>query len=153
ILILMSLLGAFYPAIDLAAGEKERGTLETLLTTPVPAREIVAGKFLTVALVGLAAAALNLASMLLTFQYAAFQFASVVEISFRLPLSTVLLVLLFLVPLAVFFAALFLGMALRAQSFKEAQNALTPVQLAAILPTILPTIPGIPFSYGLALVP
>ncbi|HEU0052243.1 MAG TPA: ABC transporter permease subunit, partial [Longimicrobium sp.] len=62
ILILMTLLGTFYPAIDLAAGEKERGTLETLLTAPVPAREIVAGKFAAVAAIGMAAAIVNLLS-------------------------------------------------------------------------------------------
>ena len=73
LLILMTLLGTFYPAIDLAAGEKERGTLETLLTAPVPPGEIVAGKFLTVALIGVVAAALNLGSMLLTFQTGLFR--------------------------------------------------------------------------------
>ena len=57
LLIVMTLLGTFYPAIDMAAGEKERGTLETLLTTPVPPRQIVVGKFLAVALIGVAAPA------------------------------------------------------------------------------------------------
>lgn len=153
ILILMTLLGAFYPAIDLSAGEKERATLETLLTTPVPAREIVAGKFITVTVIALCAAILNLASMLLTFQFAAFQFGGAIDIQFSLPASTILLVVLFLVPLAVLFAAIFLGMALRTQSFKEAQNTLTPVQLASMIPMMLPLIPGIPFSYAVAVVP
>ena len=153
LLILMTLLGAFYPAIDLSAGEKERGTLETLLTTPVPPREVVAGKFLTVALVGISAAVLNLFSMLLTFRYAAVQFAEAADMQVSLPWSTVLTVVLFLIPLAVFFSAVFLGMALRAQSFKEAQNTLTPVQLASILPMTLPMVPGIPLTYPLALVP
>lgn len=153
LLILMTLLGAFYPAIDLSAGEKERGTLETLLTTPVPPREVVAGKFLTVALIALTAATLNLVSMLLTFQLAAFQFASAMEIQLSLPWTTLVLVLLFLIPLVVFFSALFLGLALRAQSFKEAQNTLTPVQLASMIPMMLPLIPGIPLSYAVALVP
>src|SRR5690606_40143053 len=58
-----------------------------------------------------------------------------------------------LVPLTVLFAALFLGIALRAQSFKEAQNALTPVQLASMIPIMLPIIPGMPLNYALALVP
>jgi hypothetical protein len=76
---MMTLLGAFYPAIDLAAGEKERGTLETLLTAPVPAHEIVAGKFAAVTLIGMAAAAANLVSMLLTFQSGLFRFGPVLE--------------------------------------------------------------------------
>jgi len=152
LLILMTLLGAFYPSIDLAAGEKERGTLEPLLTTPVPAREIVAGKFLTVTVIALCAATLNLASMLLTLEYAAFQLASA-DVQFSLPLGTIALVLLLLVPLAVLFSALFLGLALRAQSFKEAQNTLTPVQLASTVPMMLPLIPGIQLDYAIAVVP
>ncbi|HEX7243651.1 MAG TPA: ABC transporter permease subunit/CPBP intramembrane protease, partial [Longimicrobiaceae bacterium] len=153
ILIVMTVLGAFYPAIDLAAGEKERGTLETLLTAPVPAREIVAGKFAAVAVIGFAAAALNLGSMLLTFQSGVFRFARSAGLSFTLPLSAVLVVLAVLVPLAVLFAALFLGIAVRSQSFKEAQSALTPVYLASFLPALLATMPGIAFTPGVAVVP
>ncbi|HEY0023523.1 MAG TPA: ABC transporter permease subunit/CPBP intramembrane protease [Longimicrobium sp.] len=153
ILVMMTLLGAFYPAIDLAAGEKERGTLETLLTAAVPAREIVAGKFAAVALIGIVAAAANLLSMLLTFQSGVFRFARAANVRFTLPLESAALILLALVPLAVLFSALFLGIAVRAQSFKEAQNALTPAQLAAILPVLVVTLPGIDFTPALAVVP
>jgi sodium transport system permease protein len=153
LLILMTLLGAFYPAIDLAAGEKERGTLETLLTAPVPAREVVAGKFVAVTLIGMAAATVNLVSMLLTFQSGLFKIAKAAHVEFTLPWSTALLVLVGLVPLAVLFSALFLGIAVRSQSFKEAQNALTPVQLASTLPILVITLPGIDFNAALAAVP
>jgi sodium transport system permease protein len=152
ILVMMTLLGAFYPAIDMAAGEKERGTLETLLTAPVPAHEIVAGKFAAVALIGLAAAVANLASMLLTFQSGIFRFPGA-DIRFTLPGGAALLVFLALIPLSVLFAATFLGLAVRAQSFKEAQNALTPAQLGATLPLLIVTLPGIDFTPVLALVP
>lgn len=153
ILVLMTLLGTFYPAIDMAAGEKERGTLETLLTAPVPAAEIVAGKFAAVALIGMAAAVANLLSMLLTFQSGIFRMGAGVDLQFTLPPGAVLLVFIALIPLAVLFSATFLGLALRAQSFKEAQNALTPAQLAATLPLLLVTLPGIDFTPALALVP
>jgi sodium transport system permease protein len=153
ILVLMTLLGTFYPAIDMAAGEKERGTLETLLTAPVPAAEIVAGKFAAVALIGMAAAVANLLSMLLTFQSGIFRMGAGMELRFTLPPGAALLVFIALIPLAVLFAAAFLGLALRAQSFKEAQNALTPAQLAATLPLLLVTLPGIDFTPALALVP
>jgi sodium transport system permease protein len=153
VLILMTVLGAFYPAIDLAAGEKERGTLETLLTAPVPAREIVAGKFAAVATIGFAAAALNLGSMLLTFQSGLFSLQAAGVAEFSLPLSSVLVILAVMVPLAVLFAALFLGIAVRSQSFKEAQNALTPVYLVSFLPAILATMPGIGFTPATAVVP
>lgn len=153
ILVLMTLLGAFYPAIDMAAGEKERGTLETLLTAPVPSREIVTGKFLAVALLGITAAMVNLLSMLLTFQSGVFRFGRAANLQFSLPWGSALLVLVGLVPLAIFFAALFLGIAVRSQSFKEAQNALTPVQLAVIVPVMLVGLPGIDATPLIAALP
>ena len=153
LLILMTLLGTFYPAIDLAAGEKERGTLETLLTAPVPPRQIVVGKFMAVALIGVVAAALNLASMLLTFQTGLFQLGGSLDIEFALPWGSVLLIFVTLIPLALLFGSLFLGIALRSRSFKEAQTTLTPVYLLVMLPALLPVFPGIGFTVALAAVP
>ena len=66
LLVMMSLTGAFYPAVDLCAGEKERGTMETLLISPASRAEIVLGKFLTVMLASVMTAVLNLVSMGLT---------------------------------------------------------------------------------------
>ena len=66
LLVMMSLTGAFYPAVDLCAGEKERGTMETLLISPASRGEIVMGKFLTVVLASMMTALLNLLSMGLT---------------------------------------------------------------------------------------
>ena len=153
ILIMMTILGAFYPAIDLAAGEKERGTLEPLLTVPVRADEIVAGKFAAVTIIALTAAALNLASILLTFQAGLLQLGPMADLNFNLPLSTIGLILLVLTLLAVLFGSLFLGIAVRSRSFREAQNALTPVYTVAILPAMLVMMPGVEFTSGIALVP
>ena len=153
LLVVITLLGAFYPAIDLAAGEKERGTLETLLTAPVPPGAIVAGKFVTVALIGITAAALNLASMLLTFQTGALQLTEAIGLEVYLPPSAIAAIFLTLVPLAVLFGALFLGIAVRSSSFKEAQNALTPVYMLVLVPAMLPVFPGIEFGALLAVTP
>ena len=153
LLVVITLLGAFYPAIDLAAGEKERGTLETLLTAPVPARSIVAGKFVTVALIGVVAAGLNLGSMILTFQTGVLQLTTVMGLEFVLPLSSVLVIFVTLIPLAVLFGALFLGIAVGSSSFKEAQSALTPVYMIALVPAMLPIFPGIDFGPWLAVTP
>ena len=153
LLVIITLLGTFYPAIDLAAGEKERGTLETILTAPVSGGAVVVGKFITVALVGVAAAGLNLASMILTFRAGLFQFAPEFDLDLTLSTRTVGILFLTLVPLAVLFGALFLGVAVRSRSFKEAQNSLTPVYMLAIVPAILPTFPGIDLTMGLAITP
>ena len=153
LLIVITLLGTFYPAIDLAAGEKERGTLETLLTAPVPSHQIVIGKFATVAVVGVLAAALNLTSMYVTFQTGIFQFASQANLDFSLPFTSLLIVFAVLIPLAVLFGSAFLGIAVRSRSFKEAQNALTPLYMLALVPSLLPLFPGIELTPALALVP
>jgi sodium transport system permease protein len=146
LLVVITLLGTFYPAIDLAAGEKERGTLETLLTAPVPARDIVIGKFVTVALIGVTAAALNLGSMLLTFQTGVLQVTGVLGLEVSIPFTSVLVIFLTLVPLAVLFGSVFLGIAVGSSSFKEAQNALTPIYILVLIPAMLPIVPGIDFG-------
>ncbi|MFQ5535844.1 MAG: ABC transporter permease subunit/CPBP intramembrane protease [Gemmatimonadota bacterium] len=153
LLVVITLLGSFYPAIDMAAGEKERGTLETLLSAPAPPGAIVAGKFLAVALVGVVAAALNLGSMVLTFQTGVLQISEALDFDVSLPVSSVALIFLTLLPLAVLFSALFLGIAVRSSSFKEAQNALTPVYMAVLIPAMLPVFPGIDFGPLLAVAP
>jgi sodium transport system permease protein len=153
LLIMMTTLGAFYPSIDLAAGEKERGTLEPLLTVPVHADNLVMGKFIAAALMGLTAATLNLGSMLLTFQAGMVQMLAVADIQFHLAPSAVLVIFAMLALLAVLFSALFLGIAVRAHSFKEAQNSLTPIYMLGIVPAVLPLIPGLQLGYGMAIVP
>lgn len=153
LLVFMTLLGAFYPAIDLAAGEKERGTLEALLTVPVPAGNLVAGKFMAVATVGTMAAALNLASMLLTFRTGLFRFGDLAAGDIGISASTVAVIFLAIVPLAVLFGALFLGIAVRSRSFKEAQNSLTPVYLGVLIPSLLPVLPGMELTAALAVIP
>ena len=153
LLVVITLLGAFYPAIDLAAGEKERGTLETLLTAPVPSSAVLAGKFVTVALIGVIAAALNLGSMLLTFETGMLQMTALLDIEVSLPAHAVAAIFLTLVPLAVLFSALFLGLAVRAASFKEAQTTLTPVYMVVLVPAMLPLFPGIEFGPLLAVTP
>src|SRR4029078_971804 len=66
VLMVWALTGAFYPAVDLCAGEKERGTLETLLSSPAARSEIVWGKLLTVMTFSMATSLLNMVSMTAT---------------------------------------------------------------------------------------
>jgi sodium transport system permease protein len=150
-MIVMCLAGAIYPAVDLTAGEKERGTLETLLCSPVPRTHLVLGKVLVVLTVSLATAVLSVASngaavMLLKSGAAA-----------RLPLSLDPLALAgvcaMMIPLAVFLSALAVAVGLFARSSKEANTYLQPMLLFAIIPAIIAALPGVEFNYGLAFVP
>ncbi len=146
IMVLVVSLGAFYPAVDIIAGEKERGTFESLLSTPTSKLEIVTGKFLTVFSLALITGMLNLASMAATTTFMAAQFSTVIGDSqgfdFRLPLEAFYIIFLVLIPLALLVSAVMMSIAVIARSFKEAQNYVTPFFLIILLPAILGGLPG-----------
>ena len=168
LLVMMSLTGAFYPAVDLCAGEKERGTMETLLISPASRAEIVVGKFLTVLLASMATALLNLASMGLTAWQLAGMFgggqplkpgaqgarSAMMASMFAPPswTSAVWMVLL-LVPLAAFFSAICLSLAVMARSMKEGQYYMTPLYLVALPLIFLTLVPGIELTPLTSLIP
>ncbi|HPO14010.1 MAG TPA: ABC transporter permease subunit/CPBP intramembrane protease [Candidatus Hydrogenedentes bacterium] len=146
-MIVMLALGAFYPAMDLTAGEKERGTFETLLSTPASKLEIVAGKFFTVFLLAMLTGVLNLASMGATLALVFSElshFAQGVEVpQIHLPLASILIILGVIVPLAFFVSAMTMCIAVLARSFKEAQNYITPFFILITIPTAFAAMPGI----------
>ncbi|MEO1996096.1 MAG: ABC transporter permease, partial [Planctomycetaceae bacterium] len=149
LLIIMAVTGAFYPAIDLGAGEKERGTMETLLICPASRREIVLGKFLTVMVFSMSTAILNLLSMGITGRHmhslAGGALAKIGDLS--LPSSSSLLwLLILLIPLAAFFSALCLALATFARSIKEGQYYLTPLLMVTLGVTVFCLSPAIEIS-------
>ena len=163
LLVMMALTGAFYPAIDLCAGEKERGTMETLLISPASRTEIVLGKFFTVMLASMATATLNIASMGVTAMQLGSQFqmpeasggraAALSHLMTAPSLLSTLWMLMILVPLSAFFSAICLTLAVLARSMKEGQYYMTPLYLVA-LPLIFATLaPGIELSPLTSLVP
>ena len=147
LLILMALTGAFYPAVDLAAGEKERGTMETLLICPATRTEIVLGKFLTVMLFSASTALLNLSSLGLTGKYMASLAAGggaaskLGDLSLP-PLASLAWVLVMLLPLASLFSALCLALATFAKSSKEGQYYLTPLLMVTMGLTVFCSSPA-----------
>ncbi len=141
ILILMTITGAIYPAIDLTAGERERGTLESLMVCPVPVIDLVVGKFLVVTTVAIMGATLNLASVTATVYFGGFDML-IATSGQGLPLATMLLILVCLIPFAVLMSAMMLAVCSFARTFKEAQNYVTPVILAALLPGGMAALPA-----------
>ena len=151
ILILMTVTGAVYPAIDLTAGERERGTLETLMAAPVPRLGLLAGKYVAVVTVSLLTAVVNLAAMALTIVV-----TGVEQMVFGpggMSLSVLAKTLGLMVLFASFFAAILLALTSFARSFKEAQSYLIPVILLALFPGVLALTPGLVFNQLLAIVP
>lgn len=163
LLVLMSLTGAFYPAIDLCAGEKERGTMETLLISPAHRSEIVAAKFLTILTSSLVTAAMNLVSLALTSWQLLGQIGksaggpnggSSALASLTLPSPGVmLLAFMILIPIAAFLSAICLALAVMARSTKEGQYYLTPVLMLAFPLTYMTLVPGVELSPLYALIP
>jgi sodium transport system permease protein len=153
LLTLMALIGAFYPAIDLTAGEKERGTLETLLVSPVSRLEIVLGKFLTVITISVITAFMNLFSMALTIGYGIRLMSESVSIEFSVSPVILLLIFLLLLPVAVLFSSICLAVASFSRSFKEGQNLLTPIQMVAIMLGFVAIIPGVEMTPAIAVIP
>jgi sodium transport system permease protein len=142
ILIVMTITGAIYPAIDLTAGERERGTLETLVVAPVPTIELIVGKFIVVTLIGLLSAVLNLASIGGTIYLGGVGDTLTRGGEFVFPLTALPLIFLLLVPLSVMFSAILLAVCSFARSFKEAQNYVVPVMMAALIPAVVGILPG-----------
>jgi len=154
VFILFCFLGAMYPAIDLGAGEKERGTLETLLTTPVDRFGILLGKFGVVVATGFSSAVVSILGLYLGVRQAGNLPPEMVDSILRLlGTDTLLLLLSFLLPLTVFFAGLLLSVSLTARSFKEAQSLMTPLNIAVIVPVAIALLPGIALDWKTALVP
>lgn len=163
LLVMMSLTGAFYPAVDICAGEKERGTMETLLISPASRAEIVMGKFFTVLLASILTALLNLLSMALTGLQLARQLATATAsqaanrraIALIAPpsLETGFWIILLLIPLAVFFSALCLALAVLARSMKEGQYYMTPLYLVCLPLMLLSLAPGVELNLFYSLVP
>jgi len=142
LMVIMVLVGSMYPAIDMTAGEKERGTLETILTSPATRTEIVIGKFVTVTCIALLTGLLNLGSMMGTFAFGIFRSVAS-QIQIHIPFDFLIVMIACLIPLAVFFSGMMMAVATFARSFKEAQNLLTPVYLVSTLPAMISFIPGI----------
>jgi sodium transport system permease protein len=156
VMLVWALTGAFYPAIDLVAGEKERGTLETLLCSPALRGEIVLGKLAAVTTFSVMTSVLNVVSMLITGIFVSQQFAAAGSIGGALgtpPLAPMLWLLVALLPLSALFSALALAVAALARSSKEGQYYLMPLMMMALPLVMLPMLPGNDLSVGTSLIP
>lgn len=159
LLIVMTIfMGAIYPTIDVTAGEKERGTLETLLTLPVTNFQLIISKFLAVALVASVTAVLSILSLGGSVGFMIFQFASIFEESgFHFPLENLLpalgILLLLMLTLALFTTAICMSVCLFAKSFKEANNYITPVMLVMVFGAYPAMLPNLELTQTTALIP
>ncbi len=152
--VIFCFMGSMYPAIDLAAGEKERGTMETLLTAPVSRFQILMGKFAVVVLTGVLSAGVSMLGIYVAMRQVKQIPPDLLQVIMSiLDAKTILLVLSLLLPLAVFFAAFLLSLSIFAKSYKEAQSLISPLTIVVILPILLGLMPGIELNTTTALIP
>ncbi len=154
IFVIFCFMGSMYPAIDLGAGEKERGTLETRLTSPVNRFEILLGKFGVVVLTGIGSALISMLGLYVGIRMVAEIPPELMEFILSiLELKTIVLLISLLLPLTIFFAGILLSLSMFAKSFKEAQSIITPFNIMVILPVAMGLMPGITLDPVTALVP
>jgi sodium transport system permease protein len=158
--ILLCLTGGMYPAMDLTAGEKERGTMETILSSPISRLDLVLGKFFLVLTASLVTAALSVLSMGVSFwgmqQLKAFDVSKNPEaagMQLHIGFTAVLSVFLMALPLAVLFSAGLITISLFAKSYKEAQSYVSPLMILVIVPAVAAMLPGVELTSKLALIP
>ncbi|WP_278369580.1 ABC transporter permease [Pseudoalteromonas lipolytica] len=155
LLIPLVLMGATYPAIDLGAGEKERGTLETLLLTPITRTQLVLGKFITLLASSIATTTITVLSMGIWVSVAiAFVDLAVVKTAFSsLTVFDLGLIFILLVPIAAIFSSLALAISIYARTFKEAQNYMAPLSIGVIFPIMIALMPNVELTSKTAFIP
>jgi sodium transport system permease protein len=158
VVLVWALTGAFYPAVDLCAGEKERGTLETLLSSPAMRGEVVWGKLLAIMTFSIATALLNLVSMCVTgaLLMGHLQQLGATPGGIQLgppPVAAMGWLVLGLIPIAALFSALALAIAALARSTKEGQYYLLPLLLINMPLMVLPMLPAAELDLGSSLIP
>jgi sodium transport system permease protein len=155
IFIAFGFIGCMYPAIDLFTGEKERGTIETLLTTPVARWQILFGKMGVVVLSGMLAASCALIGLFLSIEVLDIvdnpQLLDVIHgiLNFKF----IILLYALLLPLTIFFAGVMIPIAVYAKSFKEAQSIITPLNIVMVLPAMVGFFPGVELNVVTASIP
>lgn len=157
LLLLLMFSGGMYPVIDMTAGEKERRTLESFLSTPAGRNEIVVGKMLAAMSAILLTAILTLASTVISIRSnrGTGRSAEARQLFSTIPLDahTLAVILLTIVPVCILAAAVMIAIAMLARSFKEGQSYLTPLIRLVVFPAMLGGLPNLELTPALCLIP
>ena len=146
-------ISATYPATDTTAGEKERGTLETLLTFPIKSKDIIVGKFLSVSLSSIITGVISLILMLVSLAYANSSFEIYKDTNLMLSPSSLIFAIVVIIAYSLLISGLCIAIASKSKTFKEAQSALTPLTFISFFPGMIAFMAGISSSPILSLVP
>lgn len=143
---------ATYPATDTTAGEKERGTLETLLTFPLKSKDIILGKFYSVTISSIITGLLSLILALTSLSFVQNKYSIYAGISLlnnRVIIVSIFLILIY----SLLISGLSIAIASMSKTFKEAQSALTPLTFISFFPGMIAFLLNIKNSFILSLIP
>ena len=144
---------ATYPATDATAGEKERGTLETLLTFPIKSKDIIIGKFLSVTLSSIITGIISLILAIISLKIANEMFSIYEGMNLMLPLSSLIFAIIVIIAYSFLISGLCIAIASKSKSFKEAQSALTPLTFISFFPGMIAFMIGLTTTNIYALIP
>lgn len=142
-----------YPATDTTAGEKERGTLETLLTLPISSKSIIIGKYISVAISSIVTGIISLILAYFSLMYAGSHFDIYNGVDITLNIGQVVFAGLIIVVYAFMISGICISIASRAKTFKEAQSALGPITLVSIFPGMIAFFLNVKSSCLLSMIP
>lgn len=157
LLIVSIMTGAVYAAVDTTAGEKERGTLETLLTLPIVNSELIMSKFLSVATIAVVSVLMNVISIggIAVYLYATMKALAQTAGQFRVAsfLPAIVITIVCVIAFALFISAVAMCFCSFAKSVKEANNYISPLTLIVMLASYIGFIPTIELDTKTALIP
>ena len=144
---------ATYPATDTTAGERERGTLETLLTFPIKSKDIIVGKFLGVTVSSIITGIISLVLAILSLMITKNMFSIYEGIDVMYSPITILFAVIVIIAYSFFISGLCIAIASTSKTFKEAQSALTPLTFISFFPGMIAFMMGITTTPILSIVP
>ena len=144
---------ATYPATDTTAGERERGTLETLLTFPIKSKDIIVGKFLGVTVSSIITGIISLALAIISLMLTKNMFSIYEGMDIMYSPLTILFAVIVIIAYSFFISGLCIAIASTSKTFKEAQSALTPLTFISFFPGMIAFMLGITTTPILSIVP
>ena len=144
---------ATYPATDTTAGEKERGTLETLLTFPIKSKDIIVGKFLGVSISSIVTGVISLILAVISLVIAGNMFSIYDGIDIMFSGTSLIFAIIVIIAYSFFISGLCISIASKSKTFKEAQSALTPLTFISFFPGMIAFMVGVETTPILSIIP
>ena len=153
LIIILIFAGAMHTAVDITAGEKERGTIATLLVSQVSRLEIVLGKCLAVMLISFTSMVLGLLGLTFAFLLGASIAGGIEGMNFGISINTIFLLFLVLFPLVGLASAVLVMVGIFARNIREASNYITPIYMLTVLLGVISVSQGMELTGKMFLVP